>query len=115
MAELRFVFPSMERTSPGRQADQQLQNGSRTMKPFSVWIRPLGTDGKVRVENIASTTWLLNRLSRFFVFKGSESVNEEECFPCCTFRAVYGSQMNHALFRKILDGIPEVRMMADPA
>jgi hypothetical protein len=85
------------------------------MKPFSVWIRPLGTDGKVRVENIASTTWLLNRLSRFFVFKGSESVNEEECFPCCTFRAVYGSQMNHTLFRKILDGIPEVRMMADPA
>jgi hypothetical protein len=42
-------------------------------------------------------------------------VNEEESFPCCTFRVVYGSQMNHALFRKLLDGIPEVRMMADPA
>ena len=85
------------------------------MNPFSVWIRPLGTDGKVRVESMAIATWLLNRLSRLFVFKGSESVNEEECFPCCTFRVVYGSQMNHALFRKLLDGIPEVRMMADPA
>ncbi len=43
------------------------------MKPFSVWIRPWGTDGKVRVENITSTTWLLDRLSRFFVFKGRVS------------------------------------------
>ncbi len=85
------------------------------MKPFSVWIRPLGTDGKVRVESMAIATWLINRLSWLFVFKGSESVNEEECFPCCTFRVVYGSQMSHALFRKLLDGIPEARIMADPA
>jgi len=85
------------------------------MNPFSVWIRPWGTDGKVRVESMAVATWLLKRLSSSFVFKGSESVNEEECFPCCTFRVVYGSQMSHALFRKLLDGIPEVRMMADPA
>lgn len=85
------------------------------MKSFSVWIRPLGKDGKVRVESIADATWLLARLSRSFVFKGSEAVNEEECFPCCTFRVVYGSQMNHAMFKKLLDGIPEVRMMAGPA
>ena len=85
------------------------------MNPFSVWIRPLGMDGKVRVESMAIATWLLKRLSSSFVFKGSESVNEEECFPCCTFRVVYGSQMSHALFRKLLDGIPEVIMMADPA
>ncbi len=85
------------------------------MNPFCVWLRPWGTDGKIRVESMAIATWLLNRLSRLFVFKGSESVNEEECFPYCTFRVVYGSQMNHALFRKLLDGIPEVRMMTDPA
>ncbi len=85
------------------------------MNPFSVWIRPWGSDGKVRVESMAIATWLLKRLSGSFIFKGSESVNETECFPCCTFRVVYGSQMSHALFRKILDGIPEVRMMADPA
>ncbi len=85
------------------------------MKPFSVWIRPLGTDGKVRVESMAIAAWLLTRLSRLFVFKGSEAVNQEECFPCCTFRVVYGSQMNHSLFMKLLNGIPEVRMMADPA
>lgn len=75
----------------------------------------MGTDAKVRVESKAIAAWLLNCLSRFFVFKGSESVNEEECFPCCTFRVVCGSQMSYATFRKMLIGIPEVRMMADPA
>jgi hypothetical protein len=85
------------------------------MKPFPVWIRPVGTDCKVRVDSLANTTWLLNRLSRSFVFKGSESVNEEECFPCCTFRVVYGSQMCYAVFKKLLGGIPEVNLMMDPA
>jgi hypothetical protein len=85
------------------------------MNQISVWMRPLGTDGKIRVESLKNARWLLNRLSRFFVFKGSESVNEEESFPCCTFRVVFGSQMNYTSFRKLLDGIPEVRMMADPA
>ena len=69
----------------------------------------------MRVESIADATWLLNRLSRSFIFKGSESVNQEECFPGCTFRVVYGSQMNHAMFKKLLDGIPEVTMMTAPA
>jgi hypothetical protein len=41
-------------------------------------------------------------------------VNEEECFPCCTFRVVFGSQMNYTTFRKLLEGIPEVRVMAGP-
>jgi len=85
------------------------------MNPFCVWLRPLGTDGKIRVESMAIATWLLKRLSGSFVFKGSESVNETESFPCCTFRVVYGSQMNHTMFRKLLDGIPEVRMMPEPA
>lgn len=102
----------MDRSLAGRTT---VADGGRITKPFAVWIRPLGSDVKVRVENSASTTWLLNRLSHSFVFKGAESVNENECFPCCTFRVVYGSQMTHALFRKLLDGIPEVRLMADPA
>ncbi len=85
------------------------------MKPFSVWIRPLGTDGKIRVENMPIATWLINRLSRLFVFKGSEPVNENECFPCCTFRVVYSSQMCHDRFLKLLNTIPEVRLMSDPA
>jgi hypothetical protein len=39
------------------------------------------------------------------VFEGSESVNETGCFPCFTFRVVYGSQMNHTLFRNRLDWV----------
>ena len=75
----------------------------------------MGTDWQGSSREHRNAKWLLNRLSSLFVFKGSESVNQEECFPACTFRVVYGSQMNHALFRKLLDGISEVRMMADPA
>lgn len=85
------------------------------MNAFPVWIRPQGTDGRVRVDSMTNATWLINRLSQSFVFKGSEAVNQDECSPCCTFRVVYGSQMCHAGFKKLLAGIPEVTVMADPA
>jgi hypothetical protein len=85
------------------------------MNPFQVWIRPWGSGARMRVESMANATLLLDRLSRSFVFKGSEPVNEEECFPCCTFRVPCNSQMSYTRFKKLLDGIPEVAMMMDPA
>ena len=85
------------------------------MNQFHVWLRPSRTGCKVRVDCVSNARWLLNRLSRSFVFKSSEAMNEEEFFPACVFGVVYGSQMCHSAFRKLLNGMPEVDLMIDPA
>jgi hypothetical protein len=85
------------------------------MNRFHVWLRPSKSDCKVRVDGVKNAKWLLNRLSQSFVFKSSEAMNEEEFFPACVFGVAYGSQMSHVAFKKLLNGIPEVDLMSDPA
>jgi hypothetical protein len=85
------------------------------MNAFCVWTRPLANACKVRVLGIRNAKWLLNRLSRSFLVKSSETVNEKECFPCCTFRVPYNFQMCHRTFERLLTAIPEVRLMTEPA
>jgi hypothetical protein len=84
------------------------------MNRFQVWLRPSKIDCKVRVDGVKNAWWLLNRLSQSFVFKSSEAMNEDEFFPCCVFRVMYGSQMCHSVFKNLLNGIPEVDLMAEP-
>lgn len=85
------------------------------MNRFHVWLRPSKSGCKVRVDGLKNANWLLNRLSQSFVFKSSEAMNEDEFFPVCVFSIVYGSQMCHSTFRKLLGGISEVDLMTDPA
>ena len=85
------------------------------MNPFRVWIRPLGSNCRVRVDGIKNAGWLLDRLSRSFVFKSSEPINEDDSSSCSTFRVPYSSQMPRSTFEKLLTGIPEVRLMTEPA
>jgi hypothetical protein len=42
-------------------------------------------------------------------------MNEDEFFPACVFAVAFGSQMSHSVFWKLLRGISEVDLMADPA
>jgi hypothetical protein len=85
------------------------------MDSFCVWIHPLGNACKVQVLGMKNAKWLLNRLAQAFVVKSSETVNEEECFPCCTFRVPYSLRTPRSTFEKLLAGIPEVRLMLDLA
>ena len=85
------------------------------MNTFCVWIHPLATACKVRVLGIENAKWLLSRLIRSCHVNSSETVNEEECFPRCTFRVPYSSEMRRSTFRKLLADIPEVRLMLDMA
>ena len=85
------------------------------MNPFCVWIRPLGSNCRVRVDGIKNARWLLDRLSRTFVFKSSEPIGEDQSSSCSTFRVPYSSQMCHRTFERLLTAIPEVRLMTDPA
>jgi hypothetical protein len=85
------------------------------MSQFRVWLRPLNGGCKVKVDGIKNARWLLDRLSRSFVFKSSEAMNEDEFFPACVFAVAYGSQMCHSVFTKLLSGISEVDLMTEPA
>jgi hypothetical protein len=85
------------------------------MNIFRVWIRPLGDDCRVRVDGIENARWLLSRLSQSFVFKGSESIIDDEASSCSIFRVPYSSQSPRARFEKVLAAIPEVKLMLDPA
>ncbi len=81
------------------------------MNSFCVWIQPLANTYKVRVLGIKNAQWLLDRLRQSFVFKGSEAVNEKECFPCCTFSVPYRSKTRPSRLEKLLASVPEVRLM----
>ncbi len=81
------------------------------MNSFCVWIHPLASTYKVRVLGIENAKWLLDRLRQSFVFKRSESVNEKDCFPCCTFSVPYRSQTRPSMLEKLLASIPEVKLM----
>lgn len=85
------------------------------MIPFCVWIRPLGSNCRVRVDGIKNVKWLLDRLSQSFVFKSSEPIDEDQSSSCSTFQVPYSSQMPRSTFEKLLAGIPEVRLMTEPA
>lgn len=85
------------------------------MNPFRVWMRPLGHACRVRVDGITNTQWLLDRLGRSFVFKTAEPVCQDLSSSCCTFQVMYSSQMARRSLEKLLQAIPQVRLMVEPA
>ena len=85
------------------------------MNNFRVWLRPSGTSCKVRVDGIKNARWLLNRLSQSFVFKTSQSIDDDEAACCSTFHVQYNSQTPLSQFQKVLGAIREVKLMSDLA
>ena len=85
------------------------------MKAFQVWIRPLKSACRVRVDGIRNTQWLLNRLSDSFVFKNSEPLDDDMGTACSSFQVQYSSRMSSSRLTKLLAAIPEVNLMLEPA
>ena len=84
------------------------------MNTFRVWLRPLGASSRVRVAGVKNARWLLYRLSQSFVFKSSEAIDDDaNC--CSTFLLPYSSQISRSTVEKLLAGIPEVELLAEPA
>lgn len=85
------------------------------MNRFSVWIRPLVSDCRVRVDGMQNARWLLDRLSQSFVFKSCEPINEDLGSSSADFRVLYGSQVSRSSLEKLLAAIPQVNLMLEPA
>lgn len=85
------------------------------MSIFHVWIRLLSSTCRVRVDGIHNARWLLDRLSKSFVFKSSEPLADDMATACSSFLVQYSSQMSGPRFVKLLASIPEVKLMLEPA
>jgi hypothetical protein len=85
------------------------------MNTFRVWLSPSGSAWQLRVDGIENTKWLLNRLSRSFVFKTAQPVNEDQGPSFYTFHVAYSPQMSPSRFERLLGAIPEVQLMSGPA
>jgi hypothetical protein len=85
------------------------------MNAFRVWERSLGNASRVRVEGLQNARWLLARLAQSLVFEGGEPVCEVTGPNLCTFRVPYSSALSRSALAKLLGGIPEVRLMREPA
>ena len=82
------------------------------MDSFHVWIQPLGSTCRVRVDGIQNARWLLSQLGRSFAFKTAEPIGEEFGSSYCTFFVAYTSRMSHRGLEKLLARIPEVVLMS---
>jgi hypothetical protein len=85
------------------------------MKVFTVWTCRMDADSALRVNGLENASWLLRRLSDFFVFKTSEPLHEVPNSSDYRFRVAHNSQMSGFRFEQLLAGIAEVNLILEPA
>ncbi len=85
------------------------------MSDFRVWIRPLGSACRMRVEGRKNAEWLLSRLCQYSIVPTFEPIRDEDGSSCCTFNVVSASPQSCPTFDILLASIPEVKLMWDPA
>jgi hypothetical protein len=78
------------------------------MNKFQVAVRPQGTFCRVRVDGVQNGRWLIDYLSRVFIFKSSDPIDEDVEASSSTFRVSFSSQVSLSLLQKILGAIPQV-------
>ena len=84
------------------------------MNTFRVWIRPLGTVCRVRVDGAENAMWLLAQLGHSIAFNACEPIRDDEASVRSTFQVPYTPQMPPSTFERLLAAIPQVELMLDP-
>jgi hypothetical protein len=85
------------------------------MTGFRVWVRPMDYEYRVSVDGATNADWLLNELSRSFVFKSAVPLDRHAADGVCTFQVPFTSLLPFSLFRRLLSAIPEVTLIMQPA
>lgn len=84
------------------------------MDVFKVWVQPMDHEYRVSVDGSANANWLVDRLSRAFVFKSALPIDQNARTSLCTFQIPYTSMLPFEMFRKLLLSIPEVTLVMHP-
>ncbi|MBI3463143.1 MAG: hypothetical protein HY000_08810 [Planctomycetes bacterium] len=83
------------------------------MNKFQVAVSPQDNFCGVRVQGLENGRWLLDHLSRVFIFKSSDPLNEDPGGGTSSFRVSYSSQVSLSLLQKILGAIPQVVLITE--
>lgn len=84
------------------------------MKRYQVWVRPLGTIAtKFRVSGDDEANHLRESLQN----RGVECTEPVPLSkrPLCTFRVLHGNRIDHDKLIEIVNELPEVELMIEPA
>ncbi len=103
-----------EKATPGQARRQEFQE-EILMKPFHVWVRPLGQNCRVRVDGLDNGSWLRDRLIDLAIVDSGQAVGREESIGIYTFLVPYSAEMTRSILAEVLAKIPEVELMCEPA
>jgi hypothetical protein len=70
---------------------------------------------RVSVEGADNAAWLINELSRSFIFKSARPLASDIESSMCSFQVPYNSLLPFAVFRQILTAIPGVQLSMQTA
>lgn len=83
------------------------------MTTFRVWLRPLGSTSKVRVEGLDNAQWLRQLLANLGLAVTQPIA--AEIAGQFVFRVTHTAQTAHADLVRFLAGLAEVKLMVEPA
>jgi hypothetical protein len=85
---------------------------------FRVWLRPLGATCRLRVEDPARASWLLDRLSRDLKLEQNDVIVRGGGTDVCTFHIACRQSRNNSDnsqdVEKLLRSLPQVQLMDEP-
>jgi hypothetical protein len=70
---------------------------------------------RVSVEGAQNARWLINELSRSFIFKSALPMASDRQTSLCSFQVPFNSLLPFAVFRRILAAMPCVQLTMRPA
>jgi len=79
-----------------------------------VWVRALGQSCRVRVENDANATWLLDCLSRELSSVGLDQITIEQTKSGFMFQIPNSPENPLVTLESLLNKIPSVELMLEP-
>ena len=85
------------------------------MESFRVWVQPMDYEYRVSVEGADNASWLINELSRSFIFKSALPMANDYQTLLCSFQVPYNALLPFAVFRRVLSAIPCVRLTMNTA
>lgn len=84
------------------------------MEPFRVWVRALGNSSRFRVEGAGNARWLFDRFKEELAFEVADPAFILEANGTCSFDLPYGFHSSRKILERLVDKIPEVKLMAEP-
>ena len=70
---------------------------------------------RVLVEGAQNASWLINELSRSFIFKSALPMANNRQTSLCSFQVPFNSLLPFSVFRRILAAMPCVQLTMQPA